>query len=280
MIARGTLVAALVGVEILVACAAALAVFGPGSSAPNDDLVVDRAPRVFSVGANPRLQVDVGYADLTIRADRTSQIAVGLGAGDSREMMQENGPIAAREDGDSVRIDATDLHPWSSGDDRMVFVDVPPGTRVDVVRAGDITASGLRAEASFRSTGRGLVTIDGYAAPSLHVESGGPVVLDRVGTGRLDAQSDDRIDGTALDVRSGSVKSGDRVALAFVPKADTLVDADADSGKIVLIEPMKGAPVKRGSDDDASSQTIRLGAGDGHLAVHADDGDITLSQGR
>jgi hypothetical protein len=171
------------------------------------------------------------------------------------------------------------------GDDRMVTVLVPPETQVTVVNAGDIKATGLRAEATLNSIGNGSVTVDDYDAAALHVSSSdGPIVLHQIVAPRLDAtSSSDRIEGTALQVRDGIVESDGRVTLGFATGADTLVTAKASDGKIHLMgfdAAASGAPGRSSSDDDddSSSQTVRVGSGDGRLEVHSSDGNITLDQ--
>jgi len=293
MISRGTIIAALFVVELAIIGEAFIAIrgdraapFGPSVEAQalsGPHLVEDGPHEIFDAGAHPALTVDIGYADLTILTGKSSQIDVSLSGDTEFGMFRTKAPIAARQDGDTIRIATTSGHRWSMGDDRMVTVLVPPETRVTVVNAGDIRASGLRAEASFTSIGRGSVTVDDYDAPALQVSSSdGPIVLRRIVAPRLDAtSSNDRVDGTALQVRDGTIESDGRVTLGFATGADTMVTAKTSDGKINVSgfsSDASGHPSSADDDEDASSQTVRVGPGDGRLDVHASDGNITLAQ--
>ena len=214
----------------------------------------------------------------------TSQIDVAVSRSRDFGFMHSKAPITARKDGDTVHIE-TNEDGWTTGDMRMVTVVVPPETQVTVANAGDIKATGLRAESSFSSTGRGTVTIDDYNAPALHVtSSNGLVSLHQIVATRLDiTSSNDRVEGTGLQVRDGTIESDDRVSLAFATGSDTLVNADANDGKVRLSGFAAGASVETSrksgeEDDDSSSQIVRVGTGAGHLDVHANDGNITLIQ--
>jgi DUF4097 and DUF4098 domain-containing protein YvlB len=217
--------------------------------------------------------------------------------------VSSSGPIAVTDAGGTVRIMARDRDndPSMYVDDRNVHVTVPPATRVTVERAGDITASGLRAAASFDSPNGGIVISDFRGAltatsddghvevsdadcPTLHASSAnGRVVLHRVSAQRLEASSSNgRIEATALAVRDGSVSSSNgRVSLGFAPGADTTVTAAASNGAIRvrgLAAVVTNAPAAASGDDDEDSaaQTVRVGAGDGRLDVHASNGSIDL----
>jgi hypothetical protein len=293
MISRGTVIAALFVVELAIIGEAFVAIRGdqPALSAPRIDapaasgphLVEDGPHEIFQAGAHPALTVDIGYADLTILTGKSSQIDVSLSGDTAFGVFRTKGPLVALRDGETIRIVATSGHRWSIGDDRMVTVLVPAETQVTVVKAGDIRASGLRAEASFNSIGHGSITVDDYDAPALHVSSSdGPIVLHRIVAPRLDAtSSNDRIEGTALQVRDGTIESDGRVTLGFATGADTVITAKASDGKINLSGFSSGASGHASSaddDEDSSLQTVRVGSGDGRLDVHASDGNITLAQ--
>lgn len=296
MISRGTLIVALVALEFAIVGEMIVAIHGGGPSsqflsrgweaeAASGPRVAEGGPhRTFDAGAHPALTVDIGYADLTIITGSTSQIDVAVSRSRDFGFMHSKAPITARKDGDTVHIE-TNEDGWTTGDMRMVTVVVPPETQVTVANAGDIKATGLRAESSFSSTGRGTVTIDDYNAPALHVtSSNGLVSLHQIVATRLDiTSSNDRVEGTGLQVRDGTIESDDRVSLAFATGSDTLVNADANDGKVRLSGFAAGASVETSrksgdEDDDSSSQIVRLGTGAGHLDVHANDGNITLIQ--
>jgi hypothetical protein len=151
------------------------------------------------------------------------------------------------------------------------------------VNAGDIKADGLRADGSFNSIGRGSVTIEDYDAPTLRATSRGPITLHQVVAPRLDATSkDDGVEGTALQVRDGTIESDDRVTLGFVPGADTLITAETKDGKVNVSGFDADASVandrKKDDDDDSSLQTVRVGGGEGRLYVRSSDGNIDLAK--
>ncbi len=282
---RGTIIAALVVIELAIVGESVAALHG-GQPAPwsaqltgaraesGPQFVKDGPHQRFAAGPHPALTVDIGYADLTILTRETSQIEVGVRASTAFGILREKAPIAARADGETIRIETSDKHAWSTGDDRMVTVLVPPGTKVTVVNAGNIRANGLRAEASFNSTGNGSVTVEDYDAPALHVaSSSGRISLHRFVAARLDATSSKgRVEGTGLQVRDGSVDADGRVALGFAAGADTLVTAEASNGRVSALG------FAAASEDVSSSRSVRVGTGHGHFDVHSSDGNITLSQ--
>ncbi|GAC1406992.1 MAG: hypothetical protein NVSMB64_13300 [Candidatus Velthaea sp.] len=294
MISRGTIIAALVVIELaIVGESVAVVRGGPSTSFPErrtfarvasgPQLVEGGPHQVFQAGAHPALTVDIGYADLTILTGKTAQIDVSASASAEYGMFRSTAPITAREDRGMIRIATTGRRRWSMGDDRMVTVLVPPQTQVTVVTAGDIKADGLRAEASFTSTGRGTVTIEDYNAPVLHVESSdGRIVLHRIVAARVDvSSSNSRVEGTALQVRDGSVESEGRITLGFAAGADTLVAAKTSNGRISVSgfsSASSAASERKSSEEDSASQAVRVGAGNGRLDVHSRDGNINLAQ--
>jgi hypothetical protein len=296
MISRGALIAVLFVVELAVLGEMGVAIrggepapwSGPRSSAEaasGPGLVEDGPHKIFDAAAHPALSVDIGYADLTIVTRNVSQIDVAVSKSTDFGFFRAKAPITAREDGESIRISTSDGPGWSTGDDRMVTVVVPPQTQVTVVKAGDVVASGLRGEASLTSVGGGTITVEDYNGPALRVTSSdGLILLQQVVAARLDAKSrNDRIEGTGLQVRDGTVQADDRVTLGFAAGADTLVSAETNDGKINLagFDPASSvaAAHKSGDDnDDSSSQTVRVGAGEGSLVVHSSDGNIDLTK--
>jgi hypothetical protein len=299
MTSRGTVVAGLVGLQICVVVFAVIAVMGgvpaPSSAlwtfgrhvaghelASGPELAVGGAHRVFDTSGHPSLQVDIGYADVTILAGTPgSKVDVSLGGDADDFPFGSNGAIWVKRDGDSIRVGKTSSR-WSSGDDRRVTVVVPPDTQIDVVNAGVIKATGLRAVASLSSIGNGSVTVDDFDGPSLTATTRGRVLLQHVVAEHLDVKSrDDSVEGSGLRVRNGTIESDDHASLGFVAGSDTLITADASDGKI-LASGFTGndsdASAKKLDDDDASTQTLKIGSGTGRLEVHAGDGNIVLTQ--
>ncbi len=288
MTVRGTILAALLAVELSIVGEAVVAVRGGPyvpravAEAAGPRLIEGGPHRVFAPGAHPAVTVDIGYADLTIRTRDRPEIDISVAPSDDFGFMRATAPITATQDREAAHVESSGRRGWTTGDDRMVTLYVPSDTQVTVVNAGDIVADGLRAEASLNSIGSGSVTVEDYAAGTLHVASSrGRIVLHEIAATRLDATSDEgRVEGTALRVHDGNVESSSRVSLGFATGADTLVDAESGSGRITVSGFSASAVLAKrpASGDDASSRAVRIGAGNGHLDVHSSEGNITLAQ--
>jgi len=265
--------------ESVVAMKSGLPADARSTSGPH--LAEGGAHQTFRTSAHPALTVDIGYADLTIQVGEGSQVDVSVSAGMASNIFHSNGPIAASADGDAVRI-AKSGSGWSGGDDRMVTVIVPAQTLVTVVRAGDIKASGLRADASISSVGSGTINVEDYDAASLHVNSSnGAITLRRIVATRLIATSrNDRVDASGLQVRDGSIEGDDNISLGFAPGTNTVVNAEASDGKVSLsgFSATASGTESKPSGEDSVSQTVHIGAAGGHLDVHSHSGDIRLRQ--
>jgi hypothetical protein len=288
MTVRGTIIAAMLAVELSIVGEAVVAVRGvpgvpravPEGAGPR--LIEGGPPRTFAPGTHPAVTVDIGYADLTIRTRHSPDIEVSVAPSDDFGFLRATAPITATQDGEAVHIASAGRRGWTTGDDRMVTLYVPPQTQVTVVNAGNIVADGLRAEASLNSIGSGSVTVEDYAAGALHVASTrGRILLHAIVAARLDATSDEgRVEGTALRVHDGNVESSSRVSLGFATGADTLVNAETGNGRVTVWGFSAGSVLatRPGAGDDGTVRAVRIGAGDGHLDVHSSDGNITLAQ--
>jgi hypothetical protein len=291
VISRGSILAAIVIAELAIVGTAIVAVrgdqIGPSFAPPafaqfthGSHLIEGGPHQLFYIGPHPSLTVDIGYADLTIQSGKAGQIDVSVSPSPDFGIFRSKEPISATKDRQTVRITTPSQHGITTGDNRMVTVVVPEGTSVSVVHAGDIRASGLRAEASFSSLGNGFIRIEDYDGPALHLTaSRGSVTMHAVAAQHLEVSArDDRIEGTGLRVHDGSIEGGDRVTLGFAPGTNTVVNADTDDGRITATGLNATAAGKKGDDDDSSSQTVRVGAGNGSLDVHTSDGNINLVQ--
>jgi hypothetical protein len=250
------------------------------ASGPN---LVDGGPhKTFAVGAHPSVTVDIGYADLTIRARPVPQIEVSVSKASDLGFLRTKSPITASNDGQTIRVANAWDQGMTSGDMRMVTILVPPETTVNVVSAGDVRANGLRGEASFDCSGNGSATIEDYSGPSLTVKANGRIRLRQIVTGQLDATSDeDRVEGSGLQVRNGTIDGNDSVSLGFANGTNTVVDAATKDGRIDLSGFATDSTTDAGhksDDDDSSAKTVRIGSGGGSIDVHSDDGNITLLQ--
>jgi len=291
MVTRAGLIAVLVVVEIGLIGEMVLAVRGDagwpgppnGAQASSDaKLVEGGAHKIFDAGSHPALNIDIGYADLTIRAGEASQFDVSVSKPTDFGIFRATSAITARKDGDTIRIAVAGGRGFSTGDMRMVTVVVPPETQVNVADAGDIRMSGLHGETSVKSVGDGSVTVEDFDASELHVTADGRITLNRIASPRLEISAgDDGVVGTALQVRDGSIESDGRVTLGFPATADTVVNAEASDGK-VRVTGFAGSTTAqtppKDSDSDSSSQSVRIGAGEGLLDVHSSDGNISISQ--
>jgi hypothetical protein len=138
---RVTIIGAILVAEFAIVGFAVAAIRGvevPLSFAPryaDGHLIEDGPHQVFAVGAHPTLTVNIGYADLTIRASEAA-VDASVSSSTSYGMLNATAPITARRDGDSITIATAAEHGWSTGDNRMVTVLVPPRTAVTVLRAG------------------------------------------------------------------------------------------------------------------------------------------------
>jgi hypothetical protein len=305
MVPRQTLIAVLIGIEVALLVGMIGAVRGGGPSLwpgfPSASAQgANAAPSwTFVTGPSPAVTIDIGHADLTIETRPGLQVAVSVVPGSE---FNSSGQISARDEGGTIRILAANRDSSASMymDERNVHVTVPPQTRVIVEEAGDIAASGLRADASFDSPNGGITISDFRGELTAnssdgHVEvsdadcatlrassANGRVVLHRVKAGRLEASSSNgRVEATELAVRDGSVSSSNgRVSLHFAAGADTTVTASAANGDITirgLAAAAAATGVASGDDDDDSvARTVRVGAGEGKLDVHASNGSIDL----
>lgn len=298
MIQRGTLIAVLVGVEVALVAMMAQAI-SPGSQGTAHDAAMRNfhgptghgaAAYTFTAGAHPEVTVDIGYADLTVYRRNEPGIAVDITASGWHGFGSSAPEISAKQDGAGVSVIAAESPGWTWGDDRMVTIAVPPGTRLNVQNAGNIKATGLRERATFKSVGNGAIVIEDFNGPALTVAtSNGRVTLHNIIAPQLDAESSNgRVEGTALQVRDGRIDSSNgRVTLGFMPGTDTTVTAATSNGHInvsgftvVPAKVVKHSADDDGDDDDDSpnAKTIRVGAGSGRLDVHTSNGSIYLNQ--
>ena len=286
MTPRATIIAGLVVLELAIiggigaslrSGTQAFVAGGPAAAIPAgpDAVAEGGAHKIFSVGfgSHPSLTVDIGLADLTI-ATHQGPVDVAVSKSSDFGPIRETGPITARQVGNGVRIAINESRNIAIGDDRMVTVLVPPETRVTVVRAGDINVSGLRAPASIAAAGSGDVEIDDYAAPALRVVTRhGHITLRRVEATQLDLiAKSGHVDGSGMTVHDGNIESDERVTLGLEPASDTLVNVATDDGKILV----SGFGGGESTGTGAGPRTVRIGNGQGRLAVHAGDGDINL----
>jgi hypothetical protein len=298
MVQRGTLIAALVGVEIALVVMMVQAIH-PGARALWHDAALrefhgsvghasgDATNYAFTTGAHPEVTVDIDYADLTIERRSGPGVTVDVqrhgwhGFGNPPK-------ITAAQQGDTIDVSAASESSMTFRDDRMVTIEVSPQTRVEVTNAGNIRATGLRGDTALYSK-NGWITVEDFDAPSLRVvSSNGRLTLHNIVAPSFEATSSNgRVEGTALNVRDGNVASSNgRVTLGFVRGADTTVTAASSNGKVRVSgfgAVADAAPKSNDDEDDddesgSAERSVRIGAGGGRLDVRASNGNINLSQ--
>jgi hypothetical protein len=318
MVPRATLIAVLVGIEMALVFAMVVAVGGgpkthsgvwSGAPAGAAALTPLTPPVTFPAGDHPALVIDVGMADVTIDTHPDARIDVAVT--DGFHHMGSQAPIISRADGNTIRISADETDFWSFiGDSRVVHITAPPETRVVIANAGDISVTGLRADATVTSGAHfrpgdgisvrdfrgsltatspdGTIDVTDADCPQLRLtSSNGRLTLARVRAQQIFASSSNgRVEGTGLQLRDGSVASSNgRVSLGFASGADTTITAGAANGRVRLsgfaataASYVRGNDDEDGDDDSSSAKTVRVGAGSGRLDVRASNGSIDLSQ--
>jgi hypothetical protein len=281
---RALIVAAIVAIEGGIVFMGVMAVRGDGYASvtpvqtalvapapPGPALIEDGPARTFPAGLAPKLAIDIGYADLTIRTGDAGRISVALSSDRGMGPFRSHAPIAASLDDGTVRVVKTGSNGF--GDDRMLTVTVPPQTAVTVTHAGDIEATGLHGATVLQAVGMGHIEVTDADLPSLRVATNnGRVKLERVDARTIDVAADGgRVEGTALTLREGRIASSDgRIALGLAANSDTTVSADTDDGRVQIGD----AP----ASNDADAGTLRVGAGTGRLSVHTDSGNVIVRQ--
>jgi hypothetical protein len=313
MLPRTTLIAVFIGVEMALVFGMVVALGGgPHGRIGRFGTPVGAAslqpPSTFTAGSRPALAVDVGMADVVIDAIEGTRIAVSVS--DSHRHMGSTAPIVARDDNGTIRVTANETDPWSFlGDSRTVHITAPPATALVIGHAGNITANGLRGDATIHSsasmrfsdgivvrdfrgsltatTSNGNLDVVDADCTELHLSSSnGRVTLTRVTAQHIDAtNSNGRLDGTGLRLRDGRVASSNgRVSLGFAPGANTTVTAASSNGRVNAsglsaagaTQNTNGAVDEDG--DPLPAKAFRVGAGSGRLDVQSSNGSIDLTQ--
>ncbi len=192
-----------------------------------------------------------------------------------------------------------------------MHITAPPETRVVIANAGDITLTGLRADATVTSGAHfhpgdgisirdfrgsltatspdGTIDITDADCPQLRVaSSNGRVTLTRVRAAQIFASSSNgRVEGTGLQLRDGRVASSNGRGVAGLRHgADTHGHGRRGqrSRGVYAVLPRPPRPTCIAADDEddddgaSAARTVRIGAGSGRLDVRASNGSIDLSQ--
>jgi hypothetical protein len=308
MISRSTLIGALVVVELGIVGMAVRAIAGDsaptGPPAPGQPhhhhfgggvTPPARLDRTFTLGATPHVVVDVHDVDVVVdagsqpvvRAVESTSMA-GYVSGTIPVLSAETGPaevrIASASDG-GVHVVFGELS-------RKLRVTVPVGAQVEIVSAGRIDATGLRAKLIAHSPDGSVHVRNHRGDLDLSTDSGrielvdvqgadiaanthdGRLYFTRVGAERMNGHTNSgRIYAVDLRVKDGALSTNSgRVAASFTGTSDAKITAKTGDGKIVV----EGLP---SAEADGDARSVQLGAGSGHFEISTDDGGVTISRG-
>ena len=309
MISRSTLIGALVVVELAILGAAAKAIgprsptsFSWGHHHPRIGMTFsnDAAPqtstldKTFITGASPHVRIDVDRASVTVRTAPGSGVhVVGTMRVTGRVAGARPALSAVRtDDGVEVGVESGLVH--GARIEREVRLTVPPGALVEVVSAGSVSVSGLRANfaahlgdggairiADHRgdvdvSTASGDVELVDVQSASIAARTDeGALKLTSSGADRIDAHTDSGpIVAVGLRAVDGTVATDDgHIEVSFAAGSDATVNLHTDDGRIT------GAGAAATADDSADTRSLRLGSGRGRFVLTTDSGPISISQG-
>jgi len=305
MISRSTLIGALVVVELGIAGLATRAVAGShmGVDARFDGPPVGFAAsasrgahvdKTLLTGAAPHVVIDVHDVDVVIAAGSQPVVHAVESLHVSGWVSGGVPPIAVQPTADGVRVTSggEGVHVFVGDVTRSLHVTVPEGSRVEVLSAGRIDASGLRAKLIAHSPDGSIHVRDHRGDLDVSSASGRIELIDVQGAdiaanthdGRLyfTRVGADRIDGHtnygriyAVDVRAVdgalSTHSG-RISASFTGNSDATVAVSTRDGDVTV----SGLP---STQSGSQGRTVKLGTGRGHFEVSTDEGAVNISQG-
>lgn len=293
MFQRSTVIAALVGVEIVLLVAMVHSLHGSGSAyAHGSQSWSGGAPagnqvRTLTSGSAPIIIVDSPPDDLTITTHDAPTVTVSAPGSDHLSM---------RRDGDTIRIE----HDGRSHEMHIGFfvsatapvnLVVPAAAHVTVTNAtsSDITATGLRGPLTIGSTSGDIHVRDQHGDLSVDSTSG-DVRLDDVDTSALTLETrngDVTMDNVRATTFSGRTTSGDihgtaillhngriatsngDVVLTMRHETDARFDVQTSSGDLTMTN------IAASGDDH--TKTARMGDATGAFGVQTTSGDISMT---
>jgi DUF4097 and DUF4098 domain-containing protein YvlB len=257
--------------------------------------------KTFTTHGAPTVYIDDGDSAVTVTVREGSTIGVREKL--SRGLRRPKSHLDVSFESDNLRIvrNGSDRNFIVSGGVLRAFdITVPPGTRLEIANADNITVSGLRESAKLHSengdiivrdhraaiaasSGNGRIELHDVAGASADVVSGnGHIVLDRVNAGSLTVHADNgHIEGTDVATQGGTIAAGNgHIELSLARDNDLTITAHASSGKVLIESPLSVEASSKNDDDDSDqTRTVRIGNGAGVLQVTSDNGKIKMSQG-
>jgi hypothetical protein len=249
-------------------------------------------PWAIETGSEPHVVVEVEDASLDVNARPGTTVEIAEPT--HWRVDRAHRPLTFEKTSDGVRIaQSAGISLIRRSDERRLDVVVPPGTRLDVRKAGTMHVAGLRTDLVLHTdigsivvtdqrggvvhltTENGRVELHGVEAPSVDIGSeDGRIVFDRVRADRVAISAGaGRIDIASSVLRGGKLQSGNgRIRLAIDPTSNVTVSARATAGKVTVVPPLMAVR----SGDDAAPAAIRVGNGSGRLDVDSADGSITV----
>jgi DUF4097 and DUF4098 domain-containing protein YvlB len=311
MISRSTLIGALVVVELGIAGMAVRAVAGdsaaptgpPAPAQPGHHhnhfgasvTVPPKLDRSFALGATPHVVLDVHDVDVVVDAGSQPVVRAVESTSVSGYVHGSVPALAAETGPGEVRIASSNeggVHVVFGELSRKLRVTVPAGAQVEIISAGRIDASGLRAKLVAHSPDGSLHVRNHRGDVDLSTDSGrielvdvqgadiaanthdGRLYFTRVGAERMNGHTNSgRIYAVDLRVKDGALSTNSgRIAASFTGTSDAKITAKTGDGKIVV----EGLP---SAEADGDARSVQLGAGSGHFEISTDDGGVTISRG-
>jgi hypothetical protein len=306
MISRSTLIGALVVVELGIVGMAARAIAGdhtrigppfarghhfgftPSVAMP------EQLDKTLALGPAPHVVIDVH--DIAVAIDAAPQPAVHAveETSVSGYVTGSVPPITASAVSGGVRIASS-----GGGVDvvigefsRKLRITVPEGARVEVLSAGRIDATGLRAKLIAHTPDGSVHVRDHRGDVDVSSDSGrielvdvqgvdvaantheGRLYFTRVFADRINGHTNfGRIYAVDLRVKDGALNThSGRISASFTGSSDATVTVSTGDGKVSVA----GLPSTQAGTD---KRTVQLGSGRGHFEVSTDEGAVNISQG-
>jgi hypothetical protein len=306
MISRSTLIGALVVVELGIVGMAAKAIAGDAVGPPSAGgrhfsfcpsiAAHAQLDKTLAVGNTPHVVIDVHNVDVVIEAGPRPVVHAVESTSVSGWVTGTVAPITAETNPGGVRIASGD-----GGADvvigelaRSLRIAVPEGARVDILSAGRIDVTGLRAKLVAHSPDGSIHVRDHRGDLDVSSDSGrielidvqgadiaanthdGRLYFTRVGADKINGHTNSgRIYAVDLRVKDGALNThSGRISASFTGNSDATVSVRTGDGAVSVA----GLPSKPiGTDNDKS--TVQLGAGQGRFEVSTDEGAVNISQG-
>jgi len=288
----------LVAAEVLIVGMAIYSLGSGGAAFATGVHQVDFTPRSIepvAAGATPHVVID----------DTASRVRVGASSDQLvhvRDFTQIRGAVfssapypqlTVARTADGLRVERPptgnlSIHIFGMSD-QLIEVDVPTGSRLEIVRCAGADIDGITGGVSVHSVDGHVKLADLQGSVDARSDDGyleatnvrgnrlalasmdGHLTLRDVAVTSLDATTrDGRIEAKTLSVSDDATLQTDdgSIRLELAPKADLSIDASTRDGKIVVDG--------NSADDDAAQRTIRVGAGTGRMKLATGDGSIHI----